>query len=67
LQDFAREAATITDAVSAASSATPRQLAYPIDNLRVSFMAPALAHNMSFNKPASAWPKAQAFIINRRI
>jgi hypothetical protein len=27
LQDFAREAATITDQISAASAATPRQLA----------------------------------------
>jgi hypothetical protein len=47
MQDFAREAATITDEISAASSATPRQIGYLIDNLRVSFMARLLAHNMT--------------------
>jgi len=70
LQDFPREAATITDRGSSASPATPRLLAILL-KLRVSFMAPLLAHNMTELKPVSAWPRRKRsyrwFQDNRRI
>jgi hypothetical protein len=46
LQDFPREATTITDQNSSASPATPRQLAILLI-FGVFFMAPRLAHKMT--------------------
>jgi len=66
---FPREAATITDRGSSASPATPRLLAILL-KLRVFFMAPLLAHNMTDLKPVSAWPRRKRsyrWFHNRRI
>jgi hypothetical protein len=47
LQDFAREAAMITDRDLRRKLGNPKTIGYLIDNLRLSFMARLLAHNMT--------------------
>jgi len=63
LQDFAREAATITDWIYRRKLGNPETIRYPVDICVVSFMAQLLAHNMSLIKPVSAWPKGASAAI----